>query len=102
MAMQNSCKPFVWNAHDFPIACLPPRWSYCFAALAMGLILAGPLPAVEPAPAQKPNAEAFRAMRYGLFSHVVYRLTLAPDGGKEYRTVDEFIRGFDVQGMPTS
>jgi alpha-L-fucosidase len=47
--------------------------------------------------AQKPSAEAFRSMRYGLFSHVVYSLTISPDAGRSYKSLDEFADGFDVK-----
>lgn len=46
--------------------------------------------------AQKPSAQAFEAMRYGNFTHMVYRLTISPDGKKSYQTPDEFVEGFDA------
>ena len=47
--------------------------------------------------AQKPTAEAFQSMRYGLFTHMVYGLSIGPDGKKNYKSLDEFANGIDVQ-----
>jgi hypothetical protein len=46
--------------------------------------------------AQKPSADAFKSMRYGLFTTVTYTLTITPDGQKSYASLDEFANGFDV------
>ena len=46
--------------------------------------------------AQNPTAAAFETMRYGIFNHVVYRLSIDPDGQKNYQSLDEFVDGFDV------
>ena len=46
--------------------------------------------------AQKPNADAFKAMHYGIFIHNVYRRSAAPEGVK-YNNPDEFANLFDVK-----
>lgn len=43
------------------------------------------------------SAELFRSMRYGIFTHVVYQLTVCSSSRKNYRTLDEFANMFDVQ-----
>jgi alpha-L-fucosidase len=47
--------------------------------------------------AQQPSADAFRTMRHGIFNHVVYRLTICPDGRFNYKSLDEFVDGYDVK-----
>jgi len=42
--------------------------------------------------------EKFSAMRYGIFIHNVYKLTVAPEG-VNYNTPDEFANLFDVNGF---
>jgi len=47
--------------------------------------------------AQNPTAAAFETMRYGIFNHIVYRLSIGPDGQRNYKSLDEFENGFDVK-----
>ena len=50
---------------------------------------------VELTEAQQPSAAAFKAMRYGMFTHIVYRYTNTADG-KPYHSFEEFANGIDV------
>lgn len=47
--------------------------------------------------AQKPSAEVFQSMRYGLFTHMVYNRTISPDGSHSHKSLDEFANGIDVK-----
>lgn len=70
------------------------------AAMLLGLFALLPLfaDAQKPAEDQRPNAVAFRQMRYGIFVHNVYGLTAWPDGRKD-ATLDEFANAFDVKAF---
>ena len=52
--------------------------------------------------AQKPNAKLFGAMRYGMFSTVVYNISSGPAGTRPYKTLDDFANGFDVNAYADS
>lgn len=62
------------------------------AAIALALLGPGLLLASD----SRPNADAFRRMKNGLFITQTYRVTASPPGGK-VSTLDEFANAFDVK-----
>lgn len=62
----------------------------------LALLIPSLLEATQLSEQQRPTAAAFESMRMGVFTHMVYGLTIRPDGGS-YGSIDEFADNFDVE-----